>query len=125
MNPPEKPQVYRDVIDALVHVCRHGPGQVGPERVRKGLWNQNATAESIPDQHEINLLLLRLAPEDRAIVARMLEHAVVTGVFQTLQVLERFEIEPFRDGYEGSPFNDFVGRLDDDEWEWPEPEPES
>jgi len=42
----------------------------------------------------------------------------VTGVFETLKTLEEFQIEPFTDGYEGSPHNDFVGRLDD--WSWPE-----
>ncbi len=56
--------------------------------------------------------------EDREIIAEMLAHAVVTGVFETLKMLEKFEVEPFKDGYEGSPYNDFVGRLDD--WSWPE-----
>jgi hypothetical protein len=41
------------------------------------------------------------------------------GVFETLKALEEFQIAPFESGYEGSPFNDFIGRLDD--WQWPEP----
>jgi hypothetical protein len=32
------------------------------------------------------------------------------------RMLERFPVPPFEDGYEGSPFNDFVGRLEG--WEW-------
>ena len=48
----------------------------------------------------------------------MLAQSVVTGVFEALKVLEEFEVEPFTDAYEGSPFNDFIGRLAD--WEWPE-----
>ena len=106
------------MIDELVQVCKDGQGQIGARRVRVGVWNTNATQDSIPDQHSINLLLKRLSDEDRKIVAGMLAQEVVTGVFETLKVLEKFEIEPFRDGYEGSPYNDFIGRLGD--WSWPE-----
>jgi Family of unknown function (DUF6547) len=117
MSPPQKPKIYRDMIDALVRVCEEGQGQIGARRVREGVWNQNATQDFIPDQHEINLLLKRLSSADREILASMLAQEVVTGVFETLKVLEQFQIEPFKDGYEGSPFNDFIGRLAD--WEWP------
>jgi uncharacterized protein DUF6547 len=117
MTEKRKPQVYRELIDKLVAVCKKGQGQLGSTRVRKGLWNANATREFIPDQHEINLLLERLSPADREILAGMLAHSVETGVFETLKVLEEFEIEPFKDGYEGSSFNDFIGRLAD--WKWP------
>ena len=48
----------------------------------------------------------------------MLAHEVEVGMFETLKALEQFQIEPFKDGYEGSPYNDFIGRLDD--WGWPE-----
>ena len=106
------------MIDELVRMCKHGQGQIGPRRVREGVWNKNARPDYIPDQHAINLLLKRLSAEDREVIAGMLAHAVQTGVFETLRVLEEFEIEPFKDGYEGSPFHDFIGRLDD--WEWPE-----
>jgi hypothetical protein len=43
----------------------------------------------------------------------MLADEVVTRVFESLKVLERYGVSPFEDGYEGSPFNDFVGRLDE------------
>jgi hypothetical protein len=118
MSEPHKPHLYRQVIDELVRVCKEGQGQIGAMRARKGIWNQNATADFIPEQHEINLLLKRMSPADREILAGMLADEVATGVFETLKVLEQFEIEPFKDGYEGSPFNDFIGRLSD--WEWPE-----
>lgn len=118
MSTPQKPQHYREMIDELVGVCRAGQGQIGARRIREGVWNKNATQDFIPEQHEINLLLKRLSAADREVIAGMLAQAVVTGVFETLKILEQFEIEPFKDGYEGSPYNDFVGRLDD--WSWPE-----
>jgi hypothetical protein len=117
MSKEQKPQIYRDLIDELVRVCKDGQGQIGARRTRKGVWNQNATKDFIPEQHEINLLLKRMSPADREILAGMLSHAVETGVFETLKVLEQFEVDPFKDGYEGSPFHDFIGRLAD--WEWP------
>ena len=45
---------YRQVIDELVQACRHGQGQIGADRARAGLWNKNATPESLPDQHVVN-----------------------------------------------------------------------
>jgi len=51
-------------------------------------------------------------------MARLLVKEVECGVFETLKVLEEFKITPFVSGYEGSPFNDFIGRLEG--WEWPE-----
>jgi len=113
-----KSQTYRDLIDTLVEVCRSGQGQIGARRVRAGIWNQNATADFIPEQHAINVLLARMPVADRETLAEMLSHEVETGVFETLKVLEQFEITPFENGYEGSPFHDFVGRMAD--WEWPE-----
>jgi hypothetical protein len=118
MSRPHKTQAYREMIDELVRVCKDGQGQIGARRVRAGVWNANATPDFIPDQHAINLLLKRLSAEDREVIAGMLAHEVVTGVFESLKVLEKFEIEPFKDGYEGSPYNDFIGRLDD--WSWPD-----
>ncbi len=112
-----KPQVYREVIDELVEMCRNGQGQIGARRARSGLWNQNATAERFPDQHEFNLLLSRLSGEDREVLARMLVEEVELGVFETLKALEQFGVSPFVEGYEGSPFHDFIGRLNG--WEWP------
>jgi hypothetical protein len=118
MNEPQKPEAYRKMIDELVEVCKHGQGQIGPRRARAGIWNKSATRDFIPEQHAINLLLKRLSAEDREIIAGMLAQEVVKGVFETLKVLEKFEVEPFKDGYEGTPYHDFVGRLDD--WSWPE-----
>lgn len=119
MSGPKKPQKYRDIIDALVDVCQEGEGQIAAERVREGVWHKwpNAENESLREEHEINLLLKRLSAKDRKILAKMLEQEVVTGVFETLKTLEEFEVPPFEDGYEGSPYNDFIGRLDD--WKWP------
>lgn len=102
----------------MVDACKKGQGQIGPRRVHAGIWNQNATEGFIPEQHEINLLLSRLSPDDRRIVAGMLDHAFSGGLFEALKVLEQHKIEPFLDGYEGSPYHDYIGRLQD--WEWPD-----
>jgi hypothetical protein len=113
-----KPKKYRDIIDALVSMCQEGQGQIAARRVRDGIWNQNATEDFIPEQHEINLFLQRLTVSEREILAEMLAQEVVKGVFETLKTLEAFQVPPFEEGYEGSPFDDFLWRLD--EWEWPE-----
>lgn len=118
MNEPRKSQNYRDLIDALVRVCHEGQGQIGATRVRRGQWNENATPAFIPEQHEINVSLARMPDADREIFARVLSKEVEIGVFETLKVLEQFKLPPFEDGYEGSPSDDFIGRLDG--WEWPE-----
>jgi hypothetical protein len=114
-----KPEIYRRIIDHLVEVSRTGQGQVGPKRVISGLWNPNATEDSLSDQHAMNLLLSALSVEQRAVLATMLQDQFVCGVFETLKALEEFQIEPFLDGYEGSSYHDFIGRVADDPWEWP------
>jgi hypothetical protein len=113
-----KPFTYRAFIDEMVSVCRDGQGQIGARRAEEGIWNRNASAEVLPEQHAINVLLARLSPAERRVLAGMLAQEVVTGVFETLKALEAFKVPPFETGYEGSPFNDFVGRLDG--WDWPE-----
>lgn len=139
MTNTSKPKMYRDIIDDLVRMCREGQGQIGARRVRDGIWNQNATPEALAaeeddsvlppeviaksrrflaEEYKINLLLNRLSPKDREILAGMLAQEVVTGVFETLVALEEFQVPPFQDGYERRPINDFIGRLND--WEWPE-----
>ena len=118
MDAITKSQLYRDFIDHLVDMCRQGQGQIAAKRVRSGVWNQNASADQIVDQHQANLALAKLGVADRQAFARLMSAEVELGVFETLKALEQFGIEPFETGYEGSPFNDFVGRLKG--WEWPE-----
>lgn len=118
MSNPQKPQNYRDVIDALVDMCQNGQGQVGVRRVREGVWNKNAVHDSIPEQHQIDLLLERLSTSEREVLAVLLTRSVETGAFEALKILEQFAIAPFSDGYEGSPYHDFAGRLNG--WSWPE-----
>ncbi|QIF04890.1 DUF6547 family protein [Roseimicrobium sp. ORNL1] len=116
----EKPAVYKQVIDHLVEECKSGQGQIGPARARQGVWNANATADFIPEQHKINVLLSELTEEQRDILAGVLEQQFSAGVFESLKALEIFAIKPFEDGYEGSPYNDFIGRLTLDDWAWPD-----
>lgn len=111
---------YRALIDELVGECRDGQGTVLPGWVRRGFWNEYAEDHpaEMPEEHRMNRLLARLSTDDRELVARMLELAYEGAVHDTLRVLHDREVSPFDDGYEGSPFNDFMGRLMTD-WEWP------
>jgi hypothetical protein len=105
---------YRALIDRLVLACRAGQGQISAKRVRSGLWNAKT---DVPDKSAVNQLLRRLTPAERELLAQMLAQEFVGGVHETLVVLHEAQVEPFQDGYEGTPFHDFVGRLDD--WPWP------
>jgi hypothetical protein len=107
---------YRELIDRLVDQCRNGQGTVGSGRVMAGIWNANATPSRFADQYEFNQLLKRLPSEDRPVLAKMLKHAFESGVHSTLVELHEVKLPPFEDGYEGTPFHDFVGRLADDPW---------
>ncbi len=113
---------HRLLIDRLVEECHNGQGAIGPLRARSGIWNQNATADYLEDQHKINQLLASLDGGQREVVAGMLAEAFQGGVFETLKTLESFQIEPFLNGYEGSPYHDFSGRVAADQWQWPDEE---
>lgn len=108
---------YISVIDALVDECANGQGMVGSRRVRNGVWNESATPDFLPEQHRVNLLLASLSDEQRNALAGVLNEQFTSGVFTALRVLHHAKVEPFDDGVEGSPFNDFVGRLAG--WPWP------
>ncbi len=116
-------RLYKTVIDRLVRDCRRGQGQIGKKRAIAGVWNANATAATpdLRDQYEANLLLARLPRKDRQVIARLLEEAFVGGVHQALVALHEEEVAPFAQAYEGTPFHDFVGRLDG--WKWPKGSP--
>jgi exonuclease III len=111
---------YRQAIDAMVDDCLTGQGQTGPRRVRTGVWNTAAGDASIdmPDQTEMNRLLADLSTEQREVLSAMLAQEFVSGIHQALVAFHECGIEPFEDGYEGTPFHDFVGRLNG--WRWPE-----
>jgi hypothetical protein len=107
-----KPEIYRDIIDELVDMCHNGQGNIGAKRAVEGIWNENAKPDFIEDQYKINLLLAKLNREDRKTLAELLSHEVQVGVFETLKVLEQYRIALLEDGYEGSPYNDYVGRVE-------------
>lgn len=82
-----------------------------------GIWNENASATEIPDQREVNMLLARMSEADRATLARLLGQTFSAGVHASLVALHEAQIRPFDRADEGTPFHDFVGRLDG--WAWP------
>lgn len=103
----------------MVRECREGQGQIGPRRARTATWNPSADdmPDDIPDQRRINVLLAGMGPDDREVLAQMLAQAFQGGMFTALRVLHDHHVPPFEYGYEGTPFNDFAGRLDG--WPWP------
>jgi hypothetical protein len=111
---------YKRVIDRLVHSCLEGQGQIGARRARAGLWNANADdaeLSRLDDQRAMNELLRALTPGHLEVLAQMLAQEFQSGVHETLVVLHEEQLPPFEDGMEGTPFQDFVGRLAD--WDWP------
>jgi hypothetical protein len=73
--------------------------------------------DRFPDERRINVLLARMGQDDREVLAHMLADAFQSGVFIALRVLHDHQVPPFEDGYEGTPFDDFTGRIGD--WPWP------
>jgi hypothetical protein len=63
------------------------------------------------------VLLAGLSSSGREVLARMLADAFRSGVHETLVILHAAAVPPFQDGYEGSPYRDFAGRMEG--WSWP------
>jgi hypothetical protein len=72
----------------------------------------------MPDQRSMNDLVRRLTAAERKILGQMLAEQFEAGVYEALVVLHEAQVPPFEEGYEGTPFHDFVGRLRD--WPWPQ-----
>lgn len=111
--------MYRQVIDAMVVECAQGQGQVSAHRVRAGVWNVDAEEdpEALPDQHVINQILRKLDPEEREFLAQLMADEFSSGVFNALNVLHVAAVAPFELGYDGTPTDDFLGRMEG--WDWP------
>jgi hypothetical protein len=127
-----KPRKYRQIIDELLDVSMNTTGQINVRRVRDGNWPRidgeasplgvpevdDAFARIATDNNDIADLVSRLSEIDRKVIARMLSDQVFLGVFEALKVLEANEVPLFKDGYEGSPFDDLMARRDG--WQWPQ-----
>ena len=87
------------------------------------MWNVNSTAREIPEQNSFNLLLARMSPLDREIIARLLQQEFVSGVHAALVALHEARLAPFDKAYEGTPVHDFVARIA--HWKWPQSSPRS
>ena len=111
--------LYRQVIDAMVVECATGQGQVSAHRIRVGLWNEVAEEEpqELPEQHAMNALLARLSPEEREVLAQLFAEEFSSGMFHALNVLHAASVDPVVQGYDGTPADDFLGRMDG--WVWP------
>jgi len=110
--------LYRTVIDALVVQCRDGQGQVSAHRVRAGVWNENAEVvdDAVPEQHEMNVLLGALTPDQRHALAALFAEEFASGVYNALQVLELASVAPFSAEYGGAASDHFLDRMDDLDW---------
>ncbi len=64
----------------------------------------------------MNRLLDGLNDAERAVLAGMLEEAFVGGVHETLVILHEASVQPFADGCEGTPYQDFAGRVQGLSW---------
>lgn len=109
MTEPDPRAAYRQAIDALVDECHNGQGSVLPEWVERGVW---------PIDRSIASALGRFTAEERHLVAKMLRTAYSGAVHDTLRVLEDHEFPALDQAYEGSPFQDFMGRLES-HYDWP------
>ncbi len=109
---------YREIVDELVRACQEGQGQIAANRARMGVWNVNASSEWPDRQSESTELLGELDERQRHILPSLLSEEFVSGVHTALVVLHAKGVTPFEDGYEGTPFHDFSGRLDG--WPWPD-----
>lgn len=111
--------LYRQMIDAMAVTCIQGEGQVSAQRVRVGVWNVNAhEIEDVdPSQQAMNDLIAGLGEAQRVTLAAMIAEEFSSGVFHALRVLHAAQLHPFEDGYDGTPGDDFLGRLEG--WEWP------
>lgn len=107
----KKTKTYREIIDALAHECHNGQGQI----VSK--WIEN---NKYPEDPEVVEFFKKLSSREKEILTRLVSKSFEDGVFNSLKILETFQITPFEDGYEGSSYNDFIGRLDkNNPWQWP------
>lgn len=114
-------ELYRELIDAFVHSCHEGAGQVSAKRIRDGVWAPNASQSTLPTEHAMNALLQSLTPSQKDTLAQIVAGQFEGGVFDVIAQLSWQDLEPFDRAYEGDPFNDFIGRLAGD-WPWPEGE---
>lgn len=110
--------MYRQMIDAMVVSCAQ-QGQISAERIRVGVWNANAAevSDTDPRQQTMNELLQALPAEHREALAWLFAEEFTSGIFNALEVLHAARLGPFEVGYDGSPSDDFLGRLDG--WDWP------
>ena len=111
-------QAYRDLIDALVEQCRSGQGDIWPKAARAEPHEPDLPPDDRPWHWRLYRVASKLTPEEREDLAMLLAQQFRSGVHAALVALHEAEIPPFEDGYEGTPFHDFVGRLDG--WEWPD-----
>ena len=112
--------LYRQMIDAMAVTCVTGEGQVSAERVRVGVWNANAhEIEDVdPTQQAMNDLIAGLTVDQRTTLAAIVADEFSSGIYHALQVLHAARLTPFEEGYDGTPGDDFLGRLEG--WDWPE-----
>lgn len=125
MHEPNTPSdVYKAIIDELVNETRHS--------MSSRLVVEDGIYSKVPDYKPLNKLVESLDPDERRMLAQMLQHEREGAIHDVLAVLTWWMTA--RDvglTYQGKPMpielsgmglhGDFVGRCDD--WDWPEEQP--
>src|SRR5258708_6496564 len=80
---------YKVLIDALVAASQAADAK----------WAENGSYPDIPDNKDINALLASLTPEQRAIIARMIQQAKVGGIHDAVvELLDDGDYRVSQDG---------------------------
>ena len=107
---------YREFIDGLVDIS----DSVSARRFNQGIWHP----EPPPAQEKYNTLLSQLSPEQRTLIAEILQHERTGGIHDALAYIQGNEIRlsnPEGESFTESPFDtdlnfDYICRLNDDPW---------
>ena len=57
-----------------------------------------------------------LEESHRQALSALFAEEFASGIFNALTVLTAAHLEPFHEGYEGDPSDDFLGRIDGSPW---------
>lgn len=113
---PNALTAYQHFIDHMVSVRN---SSLFPERLRTGKWMFHTP----PEEQKYQSLLDRLSPEDRELVAQIIQDAVDSAVFDSLKVLTENEYRIRKENlelpwepYGSEMYYDYVERIANSKW---------